>query len=158
MTTQEQTQTTSMKSETQLHMGRVKWFNGKKGFGFISVLDGEHKGKEVFVYHEHIKVDKEQYRYLVNGDYVSFALKKETGDKYEFSAGDVTGICEGPLMCETRLQSREERPHTQDASEWTATKARGVKTTTRGRGGGRGRVRGQTRHQHKSHPTTKIET
>ena len=29
--------------------GRVKWFNNRAGYGFITVTDGEHNGIDVFV-------------------------------------------------------------------------------------------------------------
>ena len=31
--------------------GNCKWFNNKIGYGFITVMDGEHKGKDIFVHH-----------------------------------------------------------------------------------------------------------
>lgn len=35
--------------------GIVKWFNDAKGYGFISVNDGEHQGKDVFVHFKSIQ-------------------------------------------------------------------------------------------------------
>ena len=53
-------------------LGRVKWFNNKAGFGFVTVLDGDKKGEDVFVHHTGVVVTDEQYKYLVQGEYVSF--------------------------------------------------------------------------------------
>ena len=52
--------------------GCVKWFNMKTGFGFLTVVrgggTGELKvGSEVFVHHSNVKVQEEQYRFLVQG-------------------------------------------------------------------------------------------
>ena len=49
--------------------GRVKWFNNKAGFGFVTVLSGEKKDEDVFVHHSGIVVASEQYKYLVQGEY-----------------------------------------------------------------------------------------
>ena len=90
--------------------GRVKWFNNKTGFGFITALgdsEGVKEGSDVFVHHSTIKVAQEQYRYLVQGEYVEFVLSK-TADlsKHEFQAADVSGVKGGKLICETRWESR----------------------------------------------------
>lgn len=152
-TTNTESNTTTPTNSSQSCMGRVKWFNGKKGFGFISVLEGEHTGNDVFVYHEHITVGKEQYRYLVEGEYVTLNIEQKPGDEHEFSASNVRGICNGPLMCETRLQHREENLKHKD-TDWETTKKTRRNTSTRGRGRGRGKR--QTNST--SHPTRKIET
>lgn len=89
--------------------GRVKWFNNKAGYGFITVSTGEQSGSDVFVHHSAIQVDHEQYRYLVQGEYVNFELCKVNDDKHTWQAGTVKGINGGKLMCETRLESRENR-------------------------------------------------
>ena len=47
--------------------GRVKWFNNKAGYGFITVSKGDYNGEDVFVHHSAIEVAQEQYRYLVQG-------------------------------------------------------------------------------------------
>ena len=97
--------------------GRVKWFNNKAGYGFITVSSGEHDGTDVFVHHSAIQVATEQYRYLVQGEYVVFTLCSVENDKHQWQAGSVKGISNGKLMCETRLETRETRtarPSTED--------------------------------------------
>jgi len=101
--------------------GRVKWFNNKTGFGFITALtdsEGVKEGSDVFVHHSAVKVSQEQYRYLVQGEYVEFVLSKlkasdaasadagAASSKHEFQAVDVSGVKGGKLICETRWESR----------------------------------------------------
>ena len=103
----------SSNSETEnvvRHFGRVKWFNNKTGFGFVTVTDGEHSGKDVFVHHSAIVVSTEQYMYLVQGEYVEFELVKSADSAHEINAAKVTGIRMGKLMCETRFENRDVRP------------------------------------------------
>ena len=89
--------------------GRVKWFNNRAGFGFVTVLDGEKKDEDVFVHHSGIEVSSEQYKYLVQGEYVNFDFSKiENSDKdREWQAVNVTGVCGGKLMCETRNDNKQ---------------------------------------------------
>ena len=89
-------------------LGRVKWFNNRAGFGFVTVLDGEKKDDDIFVHHSGINVSTEQYKYLVQGEYVSFTMKESDNQEHPFQAGDVTGLMGGKLMCETRLENRRE--------------------------------------------------
>ena len=79
--------------------GRVKWFNNRAGFGFVTVMEGEKKDEDVFVHHSGIVVNSEQYKYLVQGEYVSFALRESDNDEHPYQAGDVRGILGGWLMC-----------------------------------------------------------
>lgn len=48
--------------------GTVKWFNGEKGFGFITSEDG----KDVFVHYSQIQ--KDGYRTLEEGEKVQFDI------------------------------------------------------------------------------------
>jgi cold shock CspA family protein len=111
--------TTNTKSTEPRLTGRVKWFNNKTGFGFITALtdsDGVKEGSDVFVHHSAVKVSQEQYRYLVQGEYVEFVLSKlkasdaasadVSASKHEFQAVDVSGVKGGKLICETRWESR----------------------------------------------------
>ena len=47
--------------ETQVLVGRVKWFNNKAGYGFITGIDGANAGSDIFVHHSRIVVNNEQY-------------------------------------------------------------------------------------------------
>ncbi len=51
--------------------GRVKWFDSKKGFGFIEAAELE---KDVFVHHSGIAGDG--YRHLKEGDQVDFDIEE----------------------------------------------------------------------------------
>ena len=63
--------------------GIVKWFNDGKGFGFIDQEDGA----DVFVHHS--AINSEGFRYLNEGDRVSFDI--EQGQKGP-AAANVTVI------------------------------------------------------------------
>lgn len=82
-------------------VGRVKWFNNKSGFGFITLCDGEHKDKDIFVHYSTLQAADTQYKYLVQGEYVEFDLIKSENEQHEFHAANVSGIKGGLLMCQT---------------------------------------------------------
>lgn len=89
--------------------GRVKWFNNKAGYGFITVTDGPRSGSDIFVHHSTIQVESQQYKYLVQGEYVDFGIVKTSSGQHEWQAIDVHGIKGGKLMCETRNESKLSR-------------------------------------------------
>ena len=114
--------------------GRVKWFNNKTGFGFISVVGGNDQYKdasEVFVHHSAVTVSQEQYRYLVEGEYVEFSVVTTESGDHKFQAGDVRGVKGGKLFCETRHEHRA----SQDGGAGEDKGERG-RPQVRGRGGG----------------------
>jgi cold shock protein len=57
--------------ENERESGVVKWFNDKKGYGFIT----RDSGSDVFVHHSSIVA--EGFRSLAEGDRVEFAIKEE---------------------------------------------------------------------------------
>jgi len=88
-------------------IGKVKWFNNKAGYGFITVSEkGDYNGKDIFTHFTAIKVTNSQYKYMVQGEYVEFDLVKPDSGSHEYKAMSVTGISGGELMCETRSVSR----------------------------------------------------
>jgi CspA family cold shock protein len=52
--------------------GKVKWFDSKKGYGFITRQDGQ---GDVFVHWSEIKT--EGFKTLVQGEEVEFSLKED---------------------------------------------------------------------------------
>jgi cold shock CspA family protein len=128
----------NVSSSAQRTTGRVKWFNNKAGYGFITATTGAQAGTDVFAHHSGLAVSSEQYRYLVQGEYVEFQMNSVEGGAHRFQAADVSGIGRGMLMCETRRTFREGQPseqETQTAASDNNRSAGGAKrTTTRGSG------------------------
>jgi CspA family cold shock protein len=102
---------------TDRFTGRVKWFNNKAGYGFITVTDGPKSGTDIFVHHSSINVSTQQYKYLVQGEYIEFTLSNVSSGDHEFQAVDVSGIKGGQLMCETRHELRTVRTNYKDQTQ-----------------------------------------
>lgn len=106
----------SNSEETSRCTGRVKWFNVKHGYGFITpVSPVDSVNTDVFVHHTSITVASEQYTYLVEGEYVEYCLDyniKTENDSHQYHAADVTGIARGRLMCETRFAGSRDSQRT----------------------------------------------
>jgi len=121
-----------------IYNGRVKWFNNKTGYGFISVTSGDRSGTDLFVHHTSIDVADQQYKYLVQGEYVEFEIiNAETAD-HEYQTRNVRGISGGKLMCETRRDMRTNqvgyRQNNNDSSEKRVNKPRPRGEGPRGEG------------------------
>ena len=52
--------------------GSVKWFNSRKGFGFITPDQGD---KDIFVHYSAIKVEEGEFANLNDNDKVTFDVK-----------------------------------------------------------------------------------
>jgi len=98
---------TSTTTTTDRQIGNVKWFNNKAGYGFITTGENTDSPKDIFVHYTNISVGNEQYKYLVQGEYVEFDLTPTPEGVHEFQATKVTGIQGGATLCERRRQSRE---------------------------------------------------
>jgi CspA family cold shock protein len=79
------------------YTGHTKWFNDKLGYGFITICDGDDKGKDIFVHHSGIKPLNSNYKTLRKGEYIQFNIINGMNG---LQAVDVTGIKGGPLMCD----------------------------------------------------------
>ena len=113
MSTESNTATPSTPST--LYTGRVKWFNNKAGYGFITVVSTPQssiveKNTDVFTHHSSIQVSEEQYKYLVQGEYVQFSLTTVEDGDHKYQAQTVSGIGGGQLLCETRNDLRSSAP------------------------------------------------
>jgi len=100
------------------YTGRVKWFNNKAGYGFITVSNNESsENNDIFVHHNGIIVSNDQYKYLVQGEYVVFNIQELTSGTHKCQAINVKGIDSGKLMCETRSQVTRNRYYKSDPSD-----------------------------------------
>jgi len=112
--------------------GRVKWFNNRAGYGFITIQTGSKTGLDVFVHHTAICVEQEQYRYLVQGEYIECDLCTVTDSEHNLQAGNIRGMNGGKLMCETCFDSRTSRPNMGEEdngrNKVSADNARGVRS------------------------------
>lgn len=79
------------------YVGQCKWFNDLLGYGFVTVCDGEDKGKDIFVHHSGIMPLNSNYRTLKKGEYLNFDIINGMNG---LQAVHVTGIQGGPLMCD----------------------------------------------------------
>ena len=84
--------------------GRVKWFNAKQGYGFITDCKSSN---DVFVHHSGLVAPENVYKTLREGEYVEYATKVD--EKQKTVAVDVTGINRGPLGCEAMAKRFAER-------------------------------------------------
>lgn len=97
-----------MSGETVVYTGKVKWFNNKSGYGFITVLDeSEFKDKDIFAHHSSICINGNLYKYLVQGEYVNFNIQQMAEKNHEQHAVNISGIMKNDLMCETRFKNKD---------------------------------------------------
>ena len=110
-------------STEETFIGRIKWFNNKKGFGFLSNCE---TNEDVFVHHTGIKLGEEAlnssvniFKTVIEGEYVPYQKKM---DKEQRSvAKNVTGIMGGPLMYENVnkkifISNRHTEKHSEEGS------------------------------------------
>jgi cold shock CspA family protein len=109
--------------EQQRILGRVKWFNNKLGYGFITyrgfasplysnttltnsdlnfLNSNDKREKDIFVHWSHLVIPGKEFHTLYQGEYVEFSIIPcDIGDqhkKHTIQAHDVTGPNRGPLM------------------------------------------------------------
>lgn len=79
------------------YTGQCKWFNDKLGYGFVTICEGDEKGKDIFVHHSGVKPLNSNYKTLRKGEYIQFNIVDGMNG---LQAVDVRGIGGGPLMCD----------------------------------------------------------
>ena len=94
--------------QKQCETGVVKWFNNRKGFGFLTDLESK---DEVFVHFSGVNVPEGVFKALYEGEYVSY--ERGTDKEGKTVAVNVTGVMGGPLLCQNEskrvfLVSRDE--------------------------------------------------
>ena len=93
------------------YTGRVKWFNKKSGYGFLTVCgESDYKDKDIFAHYSAVHGEDDQYKYLVQGEYVEFDLVESKGEKHEFQAASISGVSGGLTMCETHRENPRPPP------------------------------------------------
>ena len=117
--------TDSNVTNDMVYEGRVKWFNNKAGYGFITVIGSDKEGMDIFAHHSTIQVTEEQYRYLVQGEYLEFKLSTVESDSHKYQATDIHGVKGGKLLCETRNESRASAPRRTHDNDSSKPRARG---------------------------------
>ncbi len=58
-------------SSIDRQVGRVKWFDNSRGFGFIEPTEG---GRDIFVHYSAIEANDGEFRTLTEGEEVEFDL------------------------------------------------------------------------------------
>ena len=77
-------------------IGRVKWFNRKKGFGFICVVNPEHELNNTDLFFHYTSIKTENFKILYPGEYVSFDIFKNEEEKW--ICNNITGIYGNELL------------------------------------------------------------
>ena len=76
-------------------VGNVKWFDSRKGYGFVTVVTPNHEllNNDVFVHYSSIQC--ENYKRVYPGEYVEFELEEKNGKKVCIN---VTGLFGNKLL------------------------------------------------------------
>ena len=101
-------------------LGRVKWFNDRRGYGYITCISrGDNFDQDIFVHHTNIRPQEKSYRTLHVNEYVQFRLGEAdlcydeennlVDTEYEHQATVVTGVNGGPLLCDGPFRPNNRR-------------------------------------------------
>ena len=77
------------------YIGHVKWFNKKKGYGFVTITDGGHQGEDVFCHFSDIMTDN--YKIIYPGEFISCEVETKDGKLICKKVGGVHGY---PLLAD----------------------------------------------------------
>ena len=87
-------------------IGKVEWFDEKKGFGVIHYKEEDNeKVKEYFAHHSEINVKKDVFRALYQDEEVEFAHSYNESKK-KLVATKITGVNGNKLKCESNTSKK----------------------------------------------------
>lgn len=101
------------------YIGYVKWFDDKKGYGFVRILtQGDRYEEDVFVHQSNIHPNRSTYRTLRESETVRFNLST-TDERPQVT--DLVGV-NGRLYCDSRVPKRRNnqrsRSNEEEGGEW----------------------------------------
>lgn len=101
------------------YIGYVKWFDDKKGYGFVRILtQGDRYEEDVFVHQSNIHPNRSTYRTLRESETVRFNLST-TDERPQVT--DLVGV-NGRLYCDSRVPRRRNnqrsRSNEEEGGEW----------------------------------------
>ena len=81
-------------------IGCVKWFNSKKGYGFVTIVtpENDNTGNDIFLHFSNINVIDGNYKRVFPGEYVETTLGE--GNDGRSVCTEVTGPHGGPLLAD----------------------------------------------------------
>ena len=98
-----------MTEQKDVIQGRVKWFNSKRGFGFVTYkINGE--DEDAFIHHSDIMTGTDVYKELFENEVIQFKLDRQE-DKYY--AREITGKNGEDLLCEKNENKKPKNNHIQ---------------------------------------------
>ena len=109
-------------------VGKVKFFDHKKGYGFIEIINKDSKyygGVEFFVHFSEIKCDS-SFKKLIPGEIVSLRVEPKPTDKNKNICVNVKGIYDSKLLIDNdrfiyKVRPRQEDRHSDFAGQEQAT-------------------------------------
>ena len=81
------------KEERKILNGKIKWFNGARGYGFIERKDKE---KDIFVHFSAVK--KSGLKYLEEGEQLTFEIKNSDKGPSAINLQKVTNLQKAPVL------------------------------------------------------------
>ena len=88
------TEETNNESTIGKHVGNVLWFDQKKGYGFVKIInpDSEFLNNEIFVHYSSIKSGN-NFKKLFPGENISLDVERnKTDSNKEYISNNVTGL------------------------------------------------------------------
>ncbi len=82
------------------NIGRIVWFDQKKGYGFVRVGEGTEEDKEVFFHFSSIQ-SVNSFKKVYPGEYVSLDIEeneKTEDPNKKYNGMNITGVNGGPLL------------------------------------------------------------